>query len=514
MAVSEVFLSPEELRLASRWRRLGLLIAPLMAVAIWLLCPDNMSQPAAALLALIAGTLVLWLTEALPLGVTALAAPGVGVLLGVATPEAMFAPFAHPVVFLFLGAAFLHQAAKWRRLDRAVAAALFPRGRTSLRKLVGAISLASAALSAFSPNRSVAALMLPVVDREAQRFGLRFERLGMLGVAWCTSFGGLLTAVGAPANLVALAALSQYDGREVPLLHWTLVALPVVAALVALWLTLARVVLGPDGLQEVHGDLRTEAPRRPPTTAALRLADTVPVLWGLDRGQAVIAVVTLGCLALWWAPGVVAVVAGVHSDAAQTVAAALPPGVVALLGAALLFAAPAGQKRNPLGKQRTEPVLSWAQAAGIDWDVVLLLGCGLALGHQSIDTGLSRWLGHLAVKGFGVESQLGLAAVMAGLALAMTQVASDTVTAAVLCPLAVVSAQQLNVSPVGPCLSAGMASSVAVLFPLSTETSAIIHAYRKLTWRQMAQRGVFAVVAAGVLIPVVAVAMCALVGLQ
>ncbi|MCP4739192.1 MAG: hypothetical protein GY873_33925, partial [Bosea sp.] len=146
---------------AARWRRVGLLLAPSLALIVWWLRPDNMSHPAAALMALIAGTLILWLTEALPLGISALAAPAVGVMLGVATPAAMFAPFADPVVFLFLGAAFLNEAAQRRRLDRAVAAALFSEGRTTLRALVRSISFVTCVLSAFAPNRSVAALMVP-----------------------------------------------------------------------------------------------------------------------------------------------------------------------------------------------------------------------------------------------------------------------------------------------------------------------------------------------------------------
>ncbi|MCO4760511.1 MAG: anion permease [Myxococcales bacterium] len=516
MPAIEGFLSPAQLKLAARWRRVGLVLAPALAAVVWLLRPDNMSHPAAALMALITGTLILWLTEALPLGITALAAPAVGVMLGVATPHEMFAPFANPVVFLFLGAAFLNEGASRRRLDRAVAAALFPRGRTTLTTLVRAFSVVAYVLSSFAPNRSVASMLVPVVRDQAERFGLRFERLALLAVSWSTNIGGMITAVGVPANLVALAAISQYDGRSVPLLHWTLVALPVTAAMMGLWLALSGMVLGPDGVKVVHGDLRTspQADRRSPTTKALRLPDTVPALWGLDRGQAVLALVIALCLLLWWLPGLVALATGLNSPTTRAVTTALPPGVIALLGAALLFAAPAGRKRNPLTKHRSEPLLTWDEAKTINWDVVLLLGCGLALGHQSIDTGLSQWLGHLAVKGLGVESQIGLTMLMTVTALVMTQFASDTVTAAVLCPLAVVSAQQINVSPVASCLSVGMASSVAVLLPQSTDSSAIVFAVSKLTRMQLAKRGLFAIVAAAILIPTITVGITALLGLN
>ena len=463
-----------------------------------------MAQPAAALLALLLGTLVLWLSEALPVAVTALAAPALGVLMGIASPQAMFAPFAHPTVLLFLSVAIWYQAAKWRRLDRAVAAWFFPSGRATTYDVSRAVSIATAALSAFASSRSVAALMLPVVDKETSAYGLRCHRAGLLSVSWCAAFGSVFTAVGAPANLVALAALAQYDGRTVPLLYWTLIAAPVGVSLVALWLTWVKGLLGAMG----HQPVRTEpnSARRAPTTAALKLADTTPILWGLDRGQLAIVAVALVCAALWAVPGVAALLYGVDSVQATSLTAQLPSAVIGLIAVSALFALPAGQ-RTTSSTAQSQPVLSWEHVRGIDWDLFFLLGCGLALGHQTVDTGLARWLGHLTIKGFALHSELSLTLAMTTLALLLTQFASDTVCAAVLCPLAVVASQQANVSPVAPCVAAGMACSMSLLLPSSSPSNAVTFAYGKLTRKQMAQRAVFALTAAALVIPTTTLVM-------
>ncbi|HAN31636.1 MAG TPA: hypothetical protein DCQ06_08580, partial [Myxococcales bacterium] len=424
------------------WSRLlGLACSPVVAALVWWFHPQNMSHPAGALLALLAGTLVLWLTEALPVAVTALASPALGVLLGIASVEQMFAPFAHPTVLLFFGVSVWFQAAKWRRLDRALASQILPEASTTIYGLLRAIAMATGALSALASSRSVAALMLPVVDKDSAHHGLRYHRLGLLSVSWCAAFGSVATAIGAPANLAALAALAQYDGREVPLLYWSLIAMPVAVSLLLLWLGWIRWLLGPLGAREVYGELRNQRRQRSPTTAALKVADTVPFAMGLDRGQFAIAVVGIFCAILWSLPGVASLIFGVESVQAQTLADRLPPAVIALLAVSALFVMPVGQKTGALTRDRPQTVLSWEHVRGIDWDLFFLLGCGLALGHQTVDTGLARWLGHLAIKGFALHSEVSLTLAMVGLALMLTQFASDTVCAAVLCPLAVVASQ-------------------------------------------------------------------------
>ncbi|MCB9738425.1 MAG: anion permease [Deltaproteobacteria bacterium] len=502
MDIKAAMLDAEEQRRQQRWHRLGLVAAPLLAAAALLLAPDNMSPRAARLMAVLAATFPLWLTEALPVGVTALAAASAAVVLGIADTQTIFAPFSHPTIWLLLAAFLFGAIAQWRQLDRVFILGFFTARRTRLHDLGTAIAVAAFALSTWLPNRASVALLSYVVTAQDERFGKSFQRLGLSSVAFASALGGLVLPIGAPANLIAIAALSQYDGREFPLLYWTLVAAPLAALLLAAWLVVVRVILGADGAQLVHGDLRvTELPLgghrrvRPPTTKMLRTADLPAFALGLDRSQFALAVVLCATLLLWSVPGVMRLL-GLQSAGLE---AALAPAPVALLLVAVLFALPAARRKD--SEAKADPVASWQVAERIDWDVILLVGSALALGHQTIDTGLSHWLGDLATRGLRVQSVTGLTWLLTGLALVMTQITSAAVTAAICAPLAVVMAQQTGASPVAPCLAVGMAASFGLMLPMSDECNLIVWKTGRFHRMQLFKRGLVGLTAAILTIP-------------
>ena len=190
---------------------------------------------------------------------------------------------------------------------------------------------------------------------------------------------------------------------------------------------------------------------------------------------------------------------------------ALPAAPVALVLAAVLFILPAA-RRNDSASQG-EPVASWEVASKIDWDVLLLVGSALALGHQTIDTGLSHWLGDLATRGLRVEGVVGLTLLMTWITLIVTQLTSGTVAAAICAPLAVVSAQQIGVSPVPACLAAGMAASFGLLLPMSDECNQIIWATHSFRRNQLIRRGLVGILGAAIGIPPVCLLAARVLGL-
>lgn len=508
MPAIDLLLTEGQQRLAARRRLIGLLLAPVFLGVALVLRPDNMTPEAGRLVAVIAAAIPLWMTEALPRAVTAVAAPALAVVVGVAPARELFAPFADPMVWVFIGGFFMMMAVERTRLDRKVAARLFPRGRATVSRLFLSLGLASAATSAVWSNSAATAMLTPAVTEVLARFGRRVQALALLGVAGSTAIGGLLTPLGAPPNLLAIAALAQYTDTDLSLLHWTLLGLPVSAALFAGWWGLIRWMLGADGAQEVHGNLRLSRGDRPPTTKALRIADTRTALWGLDRGQLAAAVVWALCGVAWLAPGMVSMIAGPRDEHYQALQSHLHPGVVALLGAALLFVLPAARKRE--GEVRAaRPVLLWSEAAQIDWGVVLLFGGGLALGHQTVDTGLSQWIGDLAVRVIGPGSAWTLTWLMTAAALVATQVAHSTVTAALLCPLAAVTAVQMGGSPVAPCVATAMATSMAFALPAASDSHTIVSATGLVRPNETVVLGVVGAGLALCLVPPLAMAMAA-----
>src|SRR5262245_29351968 len=116
---AEVY-SPAEEAFNRRRRTVGLFLAPVVFLLTWAL-PLDLPAPAHRLAAILALVVVLWLTEAIPLGVTALLGPALAVILGVASAPTALAPFADPIIFLVIGGFILAQAMFVHGVDRRIA---------------------------------------------------------------------------------------------------------------------------------------------------------------------------------------------------------------------------------------------------------------------------------------------------------------------------------------------------------------------------------------------------------
>ena len=488
MGAEHLLLSDAEAHFERRRRMVGLVAAPLVLVAVLWLAPANLKPEAARMLALLFATLVLWLSEALPVAMTAMLAPALAVLMGISTADKLFAAFGHPLLFLFLGAFVLAQAAERTRLDRVLASRLFPVAKTSAETTLMAASLVSAAISSLFSNVATTAMMVPLIRAAVDRLGPRAQALGILSAAYASSIGGVLTPIGTPPNLLAIAALAQYAHKNVPFFKWTLVALPLAVSAMGVWMVILLWTL-----RSERKRLRTAG--RPLSDAvvpmdALSLRAGPAVLFGLDRGQLGTLVVILLAAAGWMGPGLLDLLYGPQDPLYLWCRKAMPEGVVAIIAASLLFVLPAAT-RVVAGVPRPRPILVWAEATQLDWGTIFLFGGGLALGEQVFSTGLSNWIGELVLHATHVSSEWGLVVLFTVMSLVLTEFTSQTATAAMTCPLAVMTAQQLGVSPVAPCIAAALAASMGFLMPISTAPNAIVYGTGKVPLRTMVKAGVW-----------------------
>ncbi|MBI5608786.1 MAG: anion permease [Deltaproteobacteria bacterium] len=486
MAGEELLISERERRFAERRRLAGLVLAPLLLLATLALHPANMAPQAATLLAIVAMTLAMWLTQALPVAVTALVGPALVVALGVAPAAEVFAAFGQPILFVFLGARWLAAAAERTRLDRMVAARLFANERQSPEKTLWRTALATSLLSSLFSSTSSTAMMVPVVRAVVVRLGPPAQAVGLLNAAFAASLGGILTPIANPANLIALASLSQFGHRPLPFFYWTLLAAPVAAVLLAVWLAQVAWVIG----RERRMSRLIAVPEPGVSPLAIDALHVQPGRGplGLGRGPwAVVGVLTLA-FAGWMAPGLIDVTIDEPRPALAEWCRTLPEGVVAILASALLFVVPA-TPRLVAGKLHRRPVLQWTEAAQVEWGTMLLLGSGLALGDQVWKTGLASWMGDLLVHLTRVRGETDLTVLLSAAALVMSELGSSIATAAILCPLGVMAAQQLGISPVAPVVAAGVMASLSFLTPLASPPNAIAYASGCVPLSAMVRRG-------------------------
>lgn len=441
-------LSEQEQRF-DRWRRrLGLWLGPAAFVVV-LASPLGLDPRAHRLAAVLAFVMVYWVSEALPLPVTAFLGPTLAVLLGVGRARDVFAPFGDPVIFLFIGSFLLAEALTVYGLDRRIALRLLslPGVAGSPSRIRWVLALATAGISAWMSNTATAAMMLPIVlglVRALQAAGSQEPaRASLLVMGIAASLGGLATPVGTPPNLIVVGFLEQ-SGQSVSFLTFMLLGVPLSLAMLAVMLL-------------VVGRLIPVAPRGFDLSGHIvREQESLPT-WG--RGQTA-CTAAFGLAVLLWIGPSLAQAAGWVSASPR-----LEESVVALLAAGLLFVWPVGKR----------PALTWKEGSRIDWGTLLLFGGGLSLGKMMFETGLAERFARATVATTGVSSLWGLTALVLAASILLTEATSNTAAATMLAPLVLALAKGLGVASVPPLMAVAFGASMGFMFPISTPPNAIVY---------------------------------------
>lgn len=442
----------------SSHRLLWIIVATLAALGIGAFAPiDPPPESSAAQvrtgLAILVVAAILWLTEAVPLAITALLIPVLACFLGVFADEAepavvaSFANFAHPLIFLFLGGFGIAAALSRQGLDRWIANHILLLTRGRFRLSCYALFLISAGLSMWISNTATVALLLPVAlgiladikARSGDETARRVAPFLLLGVAYSASVGGLGTKIGSPPNGIAAATLGM------SFQDWLVMGLPAVALLLPCLFVLLTILARPGKVERIELSPEPFAftPSRIGTLAIFGLA-----------------------VAAWLSSSYLAELAGIAKSFDTLVA----------VSALLLLAACRFVRWKDIDRTT-------------DWGVLLLFGGGLTLSKVLVTTGTSAFLG-AQVREFtsGWPLLLIIGAVVA-FVIFLTELSSNTATAALFVPIFFSVAQALGVEPSRFVLPLALAASCAFMLPVATPPNAIVFGSGKVPQRTMMRIG-------------------------
>jgi sodium-dependent dicarboxylate transporter 2/3/5 len=458
--------SPAEELFNRRRRTAGLFLAPAIFLILLLAPLGGLTPPAQRMAAVMGLVITLWLTEALPLAITAILGPCLAVVLGVATGRDALAPFADPIIFLFIGGFMLAQAMFVHGVDRRIAysALALPGVGTSAIRILLVYGVVCTSLSMWISNTATTAMMFPIglsiiahLSRTAtgQRDQVRkFALAMMLITAFGPSVGGMGTPVGTPPNLIGIGMLEKIVGVDVSFFTWMAIGVPVVTILFA-YLVVQFYVTSVRGFAVVDGStalVQQELARLGKQTVGQR---NVLIAFGVT-------------ILLWTAPGVLAILGLDDTAFARGYAAHMPEGVAAMIGASLLFVLPVDWRERRF-------TLTWDEAVKIDWGIALLYGGGLALGEMTFSTGLAEAIGHGVVQWLPSQSTLVLTLLFTGAAIVVSEAASNTASANMVIPIAIAVSQAAGVRPLEPVLGATLGASMGFMMPVSTAPNAIVY---------------------------------------
>ena len=467
----------------------GAVLAPALFLAILLAPLPALKPEAHRLAAVMAAVVVLWITEVLPLPVSALMGSAACVVLRVAPAKDVFAPYADPLVFLFIGSFILARAIFLHRLDRRLAFAVLSLrwvdGRPS--RILLAFGAVTAVISAWISNTATTAMMFAIgmailaflfEQKEGGGLSRRYATGLMLMTSFAASIGGLATPVGTPPNLIGLGFIRRLIGVEFPFFRWMLIGVPIVLVLF-IYLVVYMNWACAAGVRRLEG-----------SAALLEREQALLGPWTPGQKSTLIAFLTT--VALWIIPGLVALVAGTESAGYRALNASMPEAVAGVVGAALLFLLP-GE-----GGQRA---ITWTEAVKIDWGVVLLYGGGFTLGVLSFQTGLAEAMGRALTGYLPVHGGLGLLFVSVLFAVVLSETTSNTASANMVVPVVIAIAQAQGVDPLEPALGATLGASLGFMLPVSTPCNAIVYGSGYIPLRQMIKYGLLLDVA-GVIVVV------------
>ncbi len=498
-----------EARFEARRKLVGIVAAPLTFVAL-LVAPLPLERPAHALAAVAAATVILWITEAIPMAIAALLGPAVAALLGVAPAKQVFAPIADPLIFLFLGGFLLAEGLARQQVDRRIALWLIARpivAGSPTRALV-AVCLISFSFSMWISNTATTAMLLPVAlglhatmgavlgdDPESRRRLDHFAGGMCLTLAYAASIGGIATPIGTGPNVLAIGMLEERLGEHFGFARWMAFAVPTSCTMIVITLVIATRRFKPP-VARLPG-LAREVQRQ--------LAALGPMHAAERRALAIFALAIAG----WLAPSILQLTLGDDHPWTTRAIALLDEGVVAIACASMLFFLP-GRPRD--GEPRT--LVTWEDARGLDWGTLLLLGGGLALGRLTFETGLAEAIGRGTLSALGpiAGSPIGLMLSAVALILVLTEVTSNTAVTSMMLPVLIGIAQAAGFDPLPTSVLATMAASFAFMLPVSTPPNAMAYGTRMIRVESMIAFGVRLDVLGFVVLAIVGVVLLPLVG--
>lgn len=422
----------------------ALVLAPLLATVVYLLTLHQ-GEAIAGALAITVFAAVLWVSEALPLPVTAILIPVGLAAVGVFEVSNAYHSFGSSVLFLVLGGYALAVAVEANGVDRWLARRILGVAGSRTIGLLIAFMGTSALLSMLISNTATTALLIPVVlgVLGRQHVDANLSRLLLLGVAYGASIGGVATLTGTAPNAIAAGLL------DIGFLEWISYGLPVSITMFVVAIPILWWVYQPEQKQIIV-DLGEEEP--------------------LDLGGKR-AITVVGITLFLWLFGPMV------GKLLQLPPSLFSSASVACIAVALLM---------------LTRCTDWkALEKGIHWGVLLLLGGGLSLGRGLTESGAADWLAGLLSSGVGDLPMFTLLLVLVGIAVFATELISNTAVTAKLAPILMSVALQLGLETDSLVVPVAIATSMAFMLPVATPPNALVHATGEITQRDMMRAGLW-----------------------
>ncbi|MDP5035426.1 DASS family sodium-coupled anion symporter [Alishewanella sp. SMS8] len=444
---------------------LALLIGPLlMLITLVLPAPFGMNEPSWLVIGLTVWMASWWISEAVPIPATAFLPLLVAPLLDLNSLSAVAQSYAHPLIFLFLGGFIISIAMERWSLHTRIALHTMLIVGSKPSQQIGGIMLVTAFLSMWMSNTATAVMMLPIalsitrmLEQDKQPSENDFSKAILLAVAYAASIGGLATLIGTPPNAFMAAFLQDTYGIRIGFVEWMIVGLPLsVAMLFGCWLWLTKFAYKLDQVKIAN---------------TRNLFHQKLIVQGkMQRGEKAVLIIFALTALLWITRPFLVKLIGLPLD----------DTIIAMLAAVLILVLPLDSKNTR--------ILTWEETKQLPWGILMLFGGGLSLAALISKSGLASYIAEQVMLLDNMPLWL-MVVLVTTVIVFLTEVTSNTATAAGFLPLLAPISLAMSGSPMTLVIPAAIAASCAFMMPVATPPNAIVFSSGHLRIADMVKAG-------------------------
>lgn len=454
------------------YKIIGFLAGPVLFITLLsILHIDDLEPKAYQVMAVGAWMVIWWITEAVPLPVTALLPLILFPIQKVFSMADAAAPYADPIIFLFMGGFIIALAMEKRNLHRRIALNIIRLTGTNANGIILGFMLATAFLSMWISNTATTVMMLPIAlsviellqekqetaDKGYHRFALGL----MLCIAYSANIGGTATIIGTPPNVVFVGYMEQFYARDIEFGRWLYVGIPVCFSLLFITYFFITRILFPHRLRKLAGsdDL---------------IYNKLKELGPMRRAEKLVAIIFFLTAICWVFQSQINGLLGGNY---------LNNTVVAMAGGILMFI-------TPVYVNKQEYILDWKSTERLPWGILLLFGGGLCLAKGMESTGIVEIVGK-KIAGEGEMSLWLLILLLTSFAMFTTEVMSNVALTVIFLPVVLGIAQSLDIEPLYLAIPVTLAASCAFMMPVSTPPNAVVFSSGYIKILEMVKAGFF-----------------------
>lgn len=452
----------------------GFILGPILFLLVYIVVPETFISPVAyKVLAVAAWIITWWVTDAISFSVTALLPLILFPILGVMSAPKAAAPYANPIIFLFMGGFFIALALEKHRLHERIALNLIRLTGTSGNGIILGFMIATAFISMWISNTATAMMMLPIAVSvikliipeknmlaEGRLSGEQNFALGlMLAVGYAATLGGLATIIGTPPNVVFIGLLNEFNGQQIPFAQWMLVGVAVSLALIVANYFIVTRILFPNRLNTIQGSAQL---------IRTRLAELGPMQKEEKR-----VLVIFSLTSFFW----------IFQQPFNEVifhAEVLNDTNIAMAGGLLMFIVPVNLKEARF-------ILHWEDTRNMAWGILILFGGGLCLAEGMAQAKIIEAVGSWIVS--QTEFNIWFVLLLIVVTVVLSEMMSNVALVNIFIPVVFGIAQGLNMNPVLLALPITLAASIGFMFPIATPPNAIVFSSGYIRMKDMVRAG-------------------------